>query len=290
MPRFPLHLPTPHSAQPLPFNRLKLCSKGDSPQCWVQRLLQLWEVHPSWGAQLAWSAALRGGDQEVLGGQSGYAHEVNACANVCVCVCVWGGRMGRERQHSLKEDKIKKREREGATSSDWEEHRSTFVVFLWPQLKPYRAHLPLPLKGQEVVLRAWLDSSSSGTTGLSPRREAGHAREEGVFVAQPERLVSTARLGAGPWLRPPPLSPSELPWAGARGGVGASSSPDASYAGGPTKLVLGRLESGQGPSQRLQELLFCPKRTRCPGWGWSSAGQASVISQPAGLWALATGQ
>lgn len=55
------------------------------------------------------------------------------CEYTCKRVCTYV--MGRGRQCSLKEERIqnnKRKKTKEATSSDWEENKSTFVGFLWP--------------------------------------------------------------------------------------------------------------------------------------------------------------
>lgn len=66
VPRFPLHLTTPHPAQALPCHRLKLSLKETRHNVGSGGCSSSGKFHPFWGAQVAWSAALErrgpGGD------------------------------------------------------------------------------------------------------------------------------------------------------------------------------------------------------------------------------------
>lgn len=72
-----------------------------------------------------------------------------------------------------------------------EGNRSTSAVSLWPSLKA-RTH----------GIRSDSSSHGFGTAGLSGRGEAGRERDQGVFTALPERLVSVAHLRPSPGSRP----------------------------------------------------------------------------------------
>ena len=118
---------------------------------------------------------------------------------------------------------------------------------------------------QEVIFSICLDSSINVLWDqLAFHQEEKLAVEEMRVLLQLRQNDCLARLSSVPVSGScPNLCSHPGPWSAAfglgRGNQRAegtpSSSPDANYLGDPTKLVLSRLGSGQGLSQRLQEPL-----------------------------------